>query len=554
VKDGGEHKQTRGAFWVALGILASRVMGLVRERVFAYYFGNSVPAGAFKAAWRIPNFVQNLFGEGVLSASFIPVYAALLGRGDEKEADHVASAVFGLLALVVSIIVSLGMIFAEPLTSIITPGFEGESHELAVLLVRIVFPGTGLLVLSAWCLGVLNSHRRFFLSYAAPVVWNIAIIASLAIFAGRMKGDLPRLAEYTMYGSVAGSLLQVLAQLPLAVKLLGVFRPSISTATESVRQVLRSFVPVLIGRGVVQVSAFVDIAIGSLLKERATSALTCAQTLYLLPVSLFGMAVSAAELPEMSRVSGGHFDSEEVSAKLRARIEGGLGRIAFFVVPSSVAFLFLGDVIGAALYETGRFTPKESRYLWYLLMGGAVGLLATTMGRLYASALYAMKDTKTPLYFATVRVTLTGLLGWWASLYLPDEVGVPSHLGAVGLLATTGLAAWVETLLLRRNLEGRIGRARLSIDAALRLYGAAVMGGLAGLGIKVALTHAFGPRPGVADEWGGDFLPAPDMYPVLSAILILGAYGLVYFAVAGLLRIPEAQAVFKRAIRLLRRT
>ena len=166
---------------VAAGILVSRLAGLIRTRVFAYYFGLSDEGDAFAAGFRIPNFLQNLFGEGALSASFIPVYAALLARGDKREADRVAGAVASLLALIVSLLVLVG-VFATPfLIDAIAPGFTGEKRDLTIQIVRVLFPGAGLLVLSAWCLGVLNSHHRFFLSYTAPVMWNAAMIATLVL-------------------------------------------------------------------------------------------------------------------------------------------------------------------------------------------------------------------------------------------------------------------------------------------------------------------------------------------------------------------------------------
>ena len=171
---------------VAAGILLSRIAGLVRDRVFAHYFGNSDAADAFRAAFRIPNFLQNLFGEGVLSASFIPVYANLLAREEREEADRVASAIFCLLSLVVSSLVLIGVLATPLLIDALAPGFDGTKRELTITLVRILFPGAGLLALSAWCLGILNSHRRFFISYTAPVAWNLVMIASLIGFGGHL--------------------------------------------------------------------------------------------------------------------------------------------------------------------------------------------------------------------------------------------------------------------------------------------------------------------------------------------------------------------------------
>jgi putative peptidoglycan lipid II flippase len=200
----------RHAFLVGAGIFLSRIAGLIRERIFAHYFGNSDAADAFKAAFRIPNFLSNLFGEGVLSASFIPVYAGLLARKDDEEARRTAGAVASLLALTTSLLVPIGVLATPYLIDAIAPGFHGEKRELTIRLVRILFPGAGLLVFSAWCLGILNSHRKFFLSYTAPVIWNMAMIATLWGFGGKY-GQYP-LAAIVAWGSVVGSALQVLVQ------------------------------------------------------------------------------------------------------------------------------------------------------------------------------------------------------------------------------------------------------------------------------------------------------------------------------------------------------
>lgn len=548
VKDAGG----RGALLVGAGILLSRIVGLVRERVFAFFFGNSIPAAAFKAALRIPNFLQNLFGEGVLSGSFIPVYASLLGKGDEDAADRVAGAVFGLLSLAVSTLVLLGVLFTPFFIDTIAPGFTDAdgSRPLAILLVRILFPATGFLVLSAWCLGILNSHRRFFLSYAAPVIWNVCLIGTLVAF-GRHTVEVT-LARYVAYAAVAGSALQFGIQLPSVISLLKRFRPSLATGDPGVRQVLRSFGPVVIGRGVVQISAYVDTAYASLISPAALAALSYAQTLYLIPVSLFGMAVSAAELPEMSRATG---TSGDVSVMLRQRIDRSAARIAFFVVPSAAAFLFLGDIVGGALLQTGRFTAADTRYLWYLLMGSTVGLLAATLGRLYSSAFYALKDTRTPLLFAAIRVGLTAVLAYWSAVKLPDELGIPRHLGGVGITATTGMAAWIEFFLLRRAITQRIGGKTGVTGRRLgELWGSALVASGLGLAIKWALISWRGPNHAALREWGGHILPAPALHPVVTAALVLAPFGVAYFGFTALLGVPESLATVRRvAGRLVRK-
>jgi putative peptidoglycan lipid II flippase len=537
-----------GASLVAAGILLSRFSGLIRERIFAHYLGNSMEAAAFKAALRIPNFLQNLFGEGVLSASFIPVYARLLAEKNQEAADRVAGAVFGLLSLLVSLLVLGGVLVTPLFIEVIAPGFHGASRELTIQLVRILFPGTGLLVLSAWCLGILNSHRRFFLSYVAPVIWNVAIIGALV--AGGSRMDRASLARLVAWGAVIGSGLQVVVQVPAVRSLLGAFRPSLSLANESVRQVLRSFVPVVLGRGVVQVSAYVDTAYASLISERALSALAYAQTLYLIPVSIFGMAVSAAELPEMSSALGA---SDEVAEKLRTRVVAGTRQIAFFVIPSAAAFLVLGDVIGGALLQTGHFTAADTRYLWYLLMGSTVGLAATTLGRLYSSAFYALRQPRIPLMFAALRVALTAGLAWWSAVQMPTALGLPRELGGVGITATTGLAAWIEFVLLRRQLQLEIGAIPGEAARLIRLWVAALLAVGTGLALKVALTHMLGPAHGGAKEWGGTVLPMPNLWAVWTAAIILPPVGLAYLGATWAMGIENASALVGRVLRRVRR-
>src|ERR1051325_4919909 len=321
----------RASAVVALGILFSRVAGLVRQRVFSHYFGLTAPADAFMAAFGMPNFLSNLFGEGALSASFIPVYAALLARGDRDEADRVAGAVASLLALAVSAIVLAGVVATPLMIDAIAPGFTGSTRLLTIQLVRILFPGAGLMVMSAWCLGVLNSHNRFLVSYAVPVVWNAVMIATLVVFGS--GAALPSLAATLAWGSVVGSALMFAVQLPIVFTVAPRLRFALDTASGHVRTVVRNFGPVFVSRGVVQLSGYVDTLIASLLPTGAVAALLNAQTIGLLPVSLFGISVSAAELPAMSGEMG---LDPRATETVRARLDGGLRQIAFFVVPSAI--------------------------------------------------------------------------------------------------------------------------------------------------------------------------------------------------------------------------
>ena len=300
-------RRSVAAVAVAAGILLSRISGLVRQRVFAHYLGNSDSAGAFVAALRIPNLLQNLFGEGVLSASFVPVYARLLAEGKKEEAGKVAGAILSLLTTVVAILVALGVTFSREMISLLAPGFEGDVRELTIHLVAIMFPGMGLLVVSAWCLGVLNSHRRFFLSYVAPVLWNIAMIAALIGFGGRLMSsrvEQMQLAVVLAWATVIGAGLQLMVQFPEAFRLNQGLHPSLGLSSGPVRKVIRNFFPALLSRGVVQLSAYIDQVLASYLGAQAVAAMGYAQMLYTLPVSLFGMSISSAELTEMSRARG----------------------------------------------------------------------------------------------------------------------------------------------------------------------------------------------------------------------------------------------------------
>ncbi|HWZ42177.1 MAG TPA: murein biosynthesis integral membrane protein MurJ [Candidatus Saccharimonadales bacterium] len=511
----------RFAFLVGAGIFLSRITGLVRERFIGHYLGTSFAADAFRAALRIPNFLQNLFGEGALSASFIPVYAKLLAQDDKKEAGYVAGAVFSLLAFLVSVLVLAGVLATPFLTALIAPGFHGETRTLTVQLVRIIFPGVGLLVMSAWCLGILNSHRRFFLSYASTVIWNAGIVA--ALIAGR-RSSLSSIAVYAAWGSVIGSGLQLAAQLPVVIALAPRLWFLARAANDNVRTVVKNFIPVFVSRGVTQLSAFVDQIIASYLPESAVSGLSIAQAIYMLPVSLFGMSISAAELPAMSSATG---TPEQVAEALRKRIAASTRRIGFFVVPSAIAFLALGDIVVGAIYQTGQFKAKDSIYVWGILAGSAIGLVASTVGRLYSSAYYALRDTRTPLRYAALRVVLTSGLGYLAALPLPRLLDINPRWGVAGLTASWGLAAWLEFLLLRRGMVRRIG----PIESPASYLG------------KLWLAAAI--AAGVA--WGARWLIHPQQHhPWITAVAVLGPYGVVYLAMTAWFGIDQAVALASR--------
>ncbi len=510
---------------VALGILVSRLTGLVRERVIGYYFGVGPVADAFRASIRIPNLLSNLFGEGVLSASFVTVYAKLLATGEDEQAEHVAAAVFGILSLVCAVLVLLGVSFTPFLIDLIAPGFQAETRDLTIRIVRILFPGTGLLVMSAWCLGVLNSHRRFLLSYLAPVAMNLTMIA-IVVALGRTQQD--RLVIYAAWAYVAGAAMQFLVQLPRVMEILPGFRPAFEWTSPHVRSVIRNFGPIFLSRGVVQISSYIDSMIASWLPTGSVAVFGYAQVISVLPVSLFSMSVSAAELPTLSSATG---TEEEVAGFLRERLSAGLRRIAFFIVPSAVAFLLLGDVLCGALYVSGRFHQADAVWVWSVLAGSAIGLLATSLGRLYSSAFYALLDTRTPLRFAIIRVALTTALGFLFAFPLPRWLGIDPKWGVAGLTASAGIAGWVEFSLLRHALGGRIGRTPLPSVFTMTLWFVGFLGGGIGYLLKMIL---------------------PGGHAILTALVVVPVYGAIYFGGTALLGISESRVFINSVLRRLR--
>jgi len=530
------------AVLVAAGILLSRIAGLIRVRVFAHYLGNSAAAGAYNAGLKIPNFLQNLFGEGVLSASFIPVYARLIAEDDDEMAGRVAGVILSLLGVIVMIIVTVCVFITPWIIDLIAPGFQGEVRLLTIRIVQILFPATGLLVFSAWCLGVLNSHHKFFVSYVAPVVWNAAMIATLVYFGTRATQN--GLVIALSWGTVVGCALQVGIQVPFVLKYAPRIKLSLQTSLPHVRTVISSFVPVVISRGVVQMSGYVDQIIASWLGTAAVAGLSYAQTIYFLPISLFGMSVAAAELPQMSGALG---TEEEINAALRKRLERGLRQIAFFVVPTVTAFIFIGKVLVAALFQSGQFRNDDTLYVWYILIGSTCGLLAVTLGRLYSSAFYALRDPKTPLRFAMLRVTLTAVLGLLFAFplrpYIIDLIVLlhmpvpnlpegPKLLGVIGLTASAGMAGWIEFALLRRALARRIGSVKLAPSFLGRLWISGLVAAATGIACHLFLAPHVTPH-----------LP---LRHISEAILVAGVFGVIYFAAAIALGVGEARATLGR--------
>jgi putative peptidoglycan lipid II flippase len=545
----------RSSMLVAAGIFLSRCSGLLRESFIANYLGTSRAGDAFRAALRIPNLLQNLLGEGVLSASFIPVYARLRAEGRDQEAGHVAGAVAGLLVALTGVLSLVGVVLAEPLTRLLVPGFhDAYRFDLTVQLVRVIFPGIGFLVLSAWCLGVLNSHRKFFLSYVAPVLWNAAQIAAL-VAVGLTTTDTRTLAYAVSWGVLIGGILQFGIQIGPVSRLLGGVRLSLDTANASVRSVLARFGPVVMGRGVVQIMGYVDLLLASYLAVGSVASLQYALVLYLLPISLFGMSVAAAELPELSEVE---VHDPDTRRRFRLRLEEGMARIAWYVAPTATLFIVVGDVIVRAVFQRGNFTSADTIVVWLTLAVFSTSLLATTSSRLLQNGLYALDDARTPARVAAMSVVLAAIIGLafmfpldrlvvgpdgiegWSDIFtfgpLPeavrDNAADVAHLGIVGLAIGAAVSRWVEYRFLSRALAWRIGRTRL----AGRWLNPIAAGCAAAAVVAVVCEALFGELPSL-----------------VALVLVCGPAGLVYVAVTRRLGVPEATIMLRRVAGLTAR-
>ncbi len=551
---------------VAIGILLSRLAGLIRESVFSAFLGIGAASDALSIAIRLPNVMQMLLGEGTLSASFIPVYSAEVER-DEEEAGRIAGAIAALLAVVTFAIVLIAVILARPIAWVVAAGIRDEPHfDLAVTLIRITFPSAGILVLSAWCLGILNSHRRFFLSYVAPVLWNIAQIAAITIAAlvlGIGDGDLTVIAEgaelsdaqkrelaqenvdvlgglatAAAIGFFVGSCLQFLIQTPLVFRLAKGLRFRLDTTITGVRTVISRFWGAVLSRGVVQISALVDSFIALLLVTGAVTALFKAQLLYILPVSIFAVSIASTELPEMSKMT--------VRDDIRLRAVAGYQRILFFVSFSALTYVLLGDRVVGTLFERGAWGSDETLQTWMVLGAYALGLPAAAVSRLTQNAVWSRGDTVGPARIATVRLVVAVVVAL-ATMFAFDQIGpsdireaLPTidgspgndtlRMGAMGITFGSAIASWVEAVLLGRLADRHIPGMR-PLAALPRLVPA-----LAAAGLVAILGRII----------------TQDMVRPVALVIAGGASGLTYLAVCRITNISEVNLFLKGPLRRLR--
>ena len=457
----------------AAGIGLSRFSGVARSVLVTNILGIGLIGDAFAAAQRVPNILQNLFGEGALSAAFVPEYSRLL-ESDPKEAGKLAGGILSFLLCLVAGLTAVAFLATEPITRSIAWGFTGERFDLTVQLVRIIILGTAVLVMSAWCLAILNSHGRFFLGYAAPVAWNICQIIVLIVLAiSEVTGSTA--AEALAWALVIGSLLQVLIQIPTVLRGNRNIRFNLLWKEPSPALVLRRFVPAVAGRGALQLSSFMDLALASLLSIGAASALAAAQAIYLLPVALIATSIAAVELPELSRSPD--------TATIHERVNKRLLQMLWLVGPILALYLAAGAPIADFLFNLGglrnSIDPGDLTVIGFALGAYALGLPALLSSRLLQSVCFSTGDTTTPSRIALARVLLSAGLGLvlmfqfeqvvvinqtlvgfgdWNFVWgpLPDAARnaqqLPPRLGPVGLALGSAIGAWFEFWWLRKHV------------------------------------------------------------------------------------------------------
>ena len=503
-------RQGQYATSVGAGIFISRLTGLARDVAVAAFLGTHLIADAYWAAIKIPNIIRNLLGEGTLSASFVPVYSEQLAQNKpgEESSPRLAASVLGLVLIVAALLSGLGVMLAPWITGALLGGASEPTRILATGLVRILFPMSGVLILGAWCLGVLTSHDRFFLPFVAPAVWNLAQVAGLltAAFFG-----VESLAHALAWSALAGSVLQVGIQLPAAIRLSGARRPALDFGWEPMRRVLKNSLPVISSQGIFQISSLVDLALAGLAGTGALAAMGYSQRLLYLPISLFGISVAAASLPAMSR--------EATAEALRIRLVNGFFQITFFVLPAAVVLLLYGDLAVGVIYQRGEFSADSTALVTAILGAYSLGLVAMSCMKLFASGFHALQDTATPMRIAAVSVGTGIFISVLLTLSMRNAGYGPYS--AVGLALGGACGAWLNLLLHWWLLSRRIGR----------LFDAAALRSVLRLGVAVlaaAATSQLVRRLLEERLSGGSFLASLGL---LLAVLATG--GVTYLLVAG---------------------
>ena len=524
-----ENRQfARAAGVVGAATLVSRIFGYVRDMVLASFFGAGMTADAFIAAFRIPNLLRRLFGEGSLSIAFVPVFTETMVKGTREDGLRLAACSLKLLLICLSVVAVVGVVIAPTLIQIVAPGFSHSPEKMAltVTLTRIMFPYVILIGLVALCMGILNVLGHFAAPAIAPVLLNLAMIG--AVFAVSRFSDSQTVRVMGLAGGVLlGGLLQLALQVPYLVRHGVRFWRSSGLWHPGMKKVGILMLPTIFGAAVYQINILVGTLLASLLPEGSVSYLYYADRLVQFPLGIFAQAAATAVLPSLSRQAA---DGDHVG--LGETFSHAMSLVLFITIPAMVGLIVLRQPIVALLFRHGAFDVQTTRLTSDALLYYALGLWAFSAVRIVVSTFYAMQDTRTPVKTATISIVANILLGM-------ALMGPMKH---CGLALATSLASMVNLVLLVLALRSRLGviRWRLILSSCLRTLAAS---GLMALGVVMTC------RLLIPVETG---LGRMRLLAGIGAGVIGGS--VLFFAAAWMMKIPECQQVLGLIKRRLNRS
>jgi putative peptidoglycan lipid II flippase len=433
-------KISRSAGGIGSAILGSRILGFARDVLMAKYFGTGMTAQAFFAAFRIPNLMRRLFGEGALSAGFIPVFTDEMQKNGRESAWALAVAVVNLLAGILIVIVAAGMIFAPQITRVVVPGFRDMAgqFELTASLLRIMFPYLLFVCLAALMMGVLNSLKHFAAPAAAPMLLNLSLILYLVLFSRSTANPAAGLGAAVLIGGAA----QLALQAAVAVKKGLPLGSSFYLYHPKVKRIALLMLPAAGGLAVYQMNILVDSICASyetIAGRGSIAALWYAERVMQFPLAIFGIATATAVFPALSQSV-----SEKNFLQFERGVEFGLKRVFFLTLPSAAGLIVLRESVIAVLFERNEFGSYSVMITSAALMYYCAGLFAYAGVHILSRGFYAMQDTKTPVKTAAIAMFLNAGLN--LILMHPLKVG--------GIALATSLSAAVNFLLLFRKLSG----------------------------------------------------------------------------------------------------
>jgi len=438
--DSEQDKIARSTGVVSSATFLSRILGLVREQVFAYLFGAGFATDAFIAAFRIPNLLRDLFAEGALSSAFIPVFTDHLTNQGKQKAWELANLVLNLLLITLCVIVVLGIVFSPYIVQLIAPGFGKDlgKQELTAHLSRIMFPFLLLIALAALAMGILNTFRRFGVPALAPTMFNLGMIAGGLFLSPYFDPPIIGMA----LGVLLGGLGQLAIQLPLLRKIGFKYRFKINLRHPGVKRILLLMAPATLGLASTQVNIFINTLIASLLPQGSVSYLNYSFRLMQFPIGVFGVAVATVTFPIISA-----YAAKKEMGELLTTFTSSLKLVFFLTIPSAIFLAVASQPVISVLFQHGRFTFLDTVATSQALIFYCIGLFAYSSVRLTASTFYSMGDTKTPVKTSAVAVGVNIIL----------NLLLMGPLGFRGLALAASVAAMTNLFLLLKMLDKRIG-------------------------------------------------------------------------------------------------